>query len=240
LVGFKLIRVLQEHGTKMSLKRLAQVAGISPSNAHLYLVSFGKLGLVVQDPLTSYYGLGSYAIELGLAAIRQLDVAEIARAGLQELSERIEQSVYLSVWANKGPTIILKFDSHMNVPLAIRIGYVLPLLSSATGRVFLAYLADREISPILEHEERDAGTRTKRIAEVRRRVLEQGVGISDSNLYEGFGAISAPIFDHENRIAAAITALGPSNMLNVSPTGKVAKAIKDTAAQVSRTMIGSP
>ena len=239
LVGFRLIRVLQENGTKMSLKRLAQLAGMSPSNAHLYLVSFGKLGLIVQDPITSYYGLGPYAIELGLEAIRQLDVADIARGRLEELSERLEQSVYLSVWANKGPTIILKFDARGGgYPLAIRIGYVLPLIGSATGQVFLAHLADREIEPMVALEIANAATRGKRIAEVRRAVLRHGVGISNSRLYEGFGAISAPIFDHENHIAAAITALGPSNSLKATPAGTTAKIIKDAAAQISQALVG--
>lgn len=239
IVGFRLIRVLQQTGTKMSLKRLAQLAEMSPSNAHLYLVSFGKLGLVVQDPVTSFYGLGPYAIELGLEAVRQLDVADVARGRLEELSERLEQSVYLSVWANKGPTIILKYDARSGgFPLAIRIGYVLPLISSATGQVFLAHLADREISPIVEQEIADATKRNKRVTAIRRAVHRDGVGISDSRLYEGFGAVSAPIFDHENRIAAAITALGPSNSLNVSPTGATAKIIKEAAAQISRALVG--
>lgn len=238
LVGFRLIRVLQESGTKLSLKRLAQLAGMSPSNAHLYLVSFGRLGLVVQDPITTYYGLGPYAIDLGLAAIRQLDVADLARGALEALADEFGQSVYLSVWANKGPTIILKFDSHLNVPLAIRIGYVLPLATSATGQVFLAHLGEREIEPILKQEIPSAMARNKRVAEIRRRVLRDGVGLSDSVLYEGFGAIAAPVFDHDDRIAASITVLGPSNLLNVTANGPMAAAVTAAAAKLTRSLRG--
>lgn len=238
LVGFRLIRVLQESGTKMSLKRLAQLAGMSPSNAHLYLVSFGRLGLVVQDPITTYYGLGPYSIELGLAALRQLDVADLARGALEALSERLGQSVYLSVWANKGPTIVLKFDSHLNVPLAIRMGYVLPLTTSATGQVFLAHQGQRDIEPILSAEIEGTAQRAKRMAEIRRAVERDGVGLSNSVLYEGFGAISAPVFDHEDRIAAAITVLGPANSLSVSATSPAAVALKEAATKLTRSLRG--
>jgi len=238
LVGFKLIRVLQESGAKMPLKRLAQFAGMSPSNAHLYLVSFGRLGLVVQDPITTYYGLGPYAIELGLAALRQLDVADLARGALEALSEELRQSVYLSVWANKGPTIIVKIDAHLNVPLAIRIGYVLPLTSSATGQVFLTHLSERDVEPILAQEIRTTAQRNKAIADIRRIVKRDGVGLSDSSLYEGFGAISAPVFDHEDRIAAAITVLGPSNSLKVAANSPAATALKDAAAKLTRSLRG--
>ncbi len=238
LVGFRLIKVLQESGAKMSLKRLAQLAGMSPSNAHLYLVSFGRLGLVVQDPITTYYGLGPYAIDLGLAAIRQLDVSDLARGALEALSEELGQSVYLSVWANKGPTIILKFDAHLNVPLAIRIGYVLPLGSSATGQVFVANLSEREIEPILQQELPNAAVRRKRVADIKRNFARDGVGSSDSSLFEGFGAVSAPVFDHDNRIAASITVLGPLNTLDVKPTGKAAAAVKSAAAKLTQSLRG--
>lgn len=238
LVGFRLIRVLQESGTKLSLKRLAQLAGMSPSNAHLYLVSFGRLGLVVQDPITTYYGLGPYAIDLGLAAIRQLDVSDLARGALEALSEELGQSVYLSVWANKGPTIILKFDAHLNVPLAIRIGYVLPLGSSATGQVFVAHLSEREIEPILAQELPSLAARRKRVADVKRAVTRDGIGMSDSSLFEGFGAVSAPVFDHDNRIAASITVLGPLTALDVSPDGKAATAARQAAAKLTQSLRG--
>jgi len=238
LVGFKLIRVLQESGAKLSLKRLAQLAGISPSNAHLYLVSFGRLGLVVQDPITTYYGLGPYAIDLGLAAIRQLDISDLARGALEALSEELGQSVYLSVWANKGPTIILKFDAHLNVPLAIRIGYVLPLGSSATGQVFVAHLSEREIEPILQQELPNTAARRKRIAETKRSVMRDGVGSSDSSLFEGFGAVSAPVFDHDGRIAASITVLGPLNSLDVARGGTAAAAVKSAATKLTQSLRG--
>lgn len=238
LVGFQLIRVLQESGAKLSLKRLAQLAGLSPSNAHLYLVSFGRIGLVVQDPVTSQYGLGPYAIDLGLAAIQQLNVADLARGALEVLSEAIGQSVYLSVWANKGPTIILKYDAHLNIPLAIRIGYVLPLSSSATGQVFCAHLSERDLDPILKEEIPAAPARHKRLAEIRRVVHRDGTSISDGRLFEGFGAISVPIFGHDGRIAAALTVLGPTNALDLDTNGTAAIAVKKAAEKLTRSLRG--
>jgi DNA-binding IclR family transcriptional regulator len=238
LVGFQLIRVLQESGAKLSLKRLAQLAGLSPSNAHLYLVSFGQIGLVVQDPITSQYGLGPYAIDLGLAAIHQLNVADLARGPLEALSESVGQSVYLSVWANKGPTIILKCDAHLNIPLAIRIGYVLPLASSATGQVFCAYLGERDLEPILKEEIPAEPARRKRLAEIRRVVQRNGAGVSDGRLFEGFGAISVPIFGHDGQIAAALTVLGPSNALELDVGGVMTGAAKKAAENLTQSLRG--
>lgn len=238
LVGFQLIRVLQENGAKLSLKRLAELAGLSPSNAHLYLVSFGRIGLVVQDPVTSQYGLGPYAIDLGLAAIHQLNVADLARGALERLSESVGQSVYLSVWANKGPTIISKYDAHLNIPLAIRIGYVLPLASSATGQVFSAHLGERDIEPILKQEIPAEPARRKRLAEIRRVVQRDGAAVSDGRLFEGFGAISVPVFGHDGQIAAALTVLGPTHALELDASGAVAGTVKKAAEKLTQSLRG--
>src|SRR5688572_18613122 len=104
-VGFALIRELSKAQGKLPLKTLAAGADMSPSKAHLYLVSFIRLGLVVQDPVTARYGLGPAAIQLGIAAINQLNVVEVAHKHLEAFLESTGASVSLSIWGNRGPTI---------------------------------------------------------------------------------------------------------------------------------------
>ena len=72
-VGGALLAALEAHGAPMMLRDLAAAAGMSPAKAHPYLVSFGKLGLVEQDPLTGRYKLGPFALRLGLTALQGLN-----------------------------------------------------------------------------------------------------------------------------------------------------------------------
>ena len=48
----------------MPLGALAKAAGMSGANAHAYLVSYGTLGLVRQDPASGHYELGPLALQL--------------------------------------------------------------------------------------------------------------------------------------------------------------------------------
>jgi DNA-binding IclR family transcriptional regulator len=57
----------------MMLKDIAAAADMPPSKAHRYLVSLIRSGLVEQDPLTSRYNLGPFALNIGLVAIDRLD-----------------------------------------------------------------------------------------------------------------------------------------------------------------------
>src|SRR5215475_11077859 len=61
-VGGRLLLVLAAHEEPMALKDLAAGAGLPPARAHPYLVSFGKLRLVEQDPGSGRYALGAAAL----------------------------------------------------------------------------------------------------------------------------------------------------------------------------------
>ncbi len=235
-VGFQLIRVLEQAGTSLPLKDLAARANMAPSKAHLYLVSFVRLGLVAQDALSMRYGLGPYAVHLGLAGIRQLNVVEVAREPMEELEEKTGMAVYVSIWGNRGPTIIMKLDKALKAPIAIRVGYVLPLMATATGRAFLAYMPRAETAPLIKEERLvgpDLRARAKKSIEAVRRY---GVAFSDGRHHQGLSALSAPIFDHAGSMAAAVTLLGFQGDLNIDPSGDMAKVLRATASSISASL----
>ncbi len=58
---------------------------MSPAKAHRYLVSFLRLGVVAQDPLSGRYELGGFALQLGLARLARIDGVKLARIALAEL-----------------------------------------------------------------------------------------------------------------------------------------------------------
>jgi DNA-binding IclR family transcriptional regulator len=52
----------------------------------------------------------------------------------------------------------------------------------------------------------------------------------------GVNALAVPVFDHKNRIAGVIGALGRTEELEVDHNGKVAGALLRTANEASRRM----
>jgi len=109
-IGGRLLNALALQSGPMSLKELAQAAEMTPSKAHPYLVSFSRLGLIEQERDSGQYRLGPAALQLGLSCLRQLDPLKIAGPLMEELSERIQQSVVIAVWGNLGPTVVRMID----------------------------------------------------------------------------------------------------------------------------------
>ncbi len=243
-VGFRLIRCLEAASRPLSLTELSKGAGMPPSHAHLYLASFAKVGLVLQDSATSHYHLGPYAVQLGLAALHKMDVMAIAREPMHELQRRTGEAAYLSVWGNRGPSIVQKVDGPRQIPMSLRVGYVLPLLSSATGRIFLAYLPRAETEPVIKTELAQA-PRAQRlsaagIAAIADEVRRIGLARTDSLLNVGFIGLSAPILDHAGEVCAALTLIGPSGLLDVDFGGDPARAVKESADAISRSLGFAP
>ena len=68
-VGFELLEALSQAPGALMLRDLAAAAGMSAAKAHRYLVSFQRMGLVVQDPVSTRYDLGPAALRIGLASL---------------------------------------------------------------------------------------------------------------------------------------------------------------------------
>jgi DNA-binding IclR family transcriptional regulator len=231
-VGYALLEVLAASHGMMSLRDIAAAAQMPPSKAHLYLASYLRVGLVIQESVTARYSLGPAAIRLGVAAIEQTDLLDAARSPVAALVERTGASASLSVWANRGPTIIYRRDGELPVPLSIRLGVVLPVLSSATGRVFMAHLPQAQWKRLVEQE----GEPGVSLEEMGTLIRRRGFALTDSILNAGFFGVSSPIFDGSGKIAAAITALGLSAAADLDEDGLIATAVREEAAAVSRTL----
>jgi DNA-binding IclR family transcriptional regulator len=172
-------------------------------------------------------------VQLGLAGLRHLEVTDIARGFLEELQTEIPLAVYLSIWGNMGPTIVLKLDGSFQSPLSVRVGYVSPLLSTATGAVYLTYMPEHEIKRVLERELTERGGLDVDLETIRKRVREMGVGISIGQMNEGYAAVSAPVLNHDDRLAGSITALGPHSLVDRSPNGALTQSLRQTAARIA-------
>jgi DNA-binding IclR family transcriptional regulator len=238
-VGFRVIRVLQMAQEPMALRDIAKAAEMPPSKVHLYLASFIREGLVAQNQQTGHYALGPYATELGLSAIRQLSVVEAATAEMAELTGRTGCATYLSVFTEYGPAIVSKVDGSRQGAFTVRLGHVLPMLGSATGQVFLAFLPESQarLSPRAERRQAEEGAdidmpkapTAQELAAVRQKGYASTSGLINAN----FAAISAPIFDYSDAMAAALTLLGPDKYLTGPRTQSCIDHLLGATARIS-------
>lgn len=217
---------------------------MSASKAYLYLATFESEGLVKQEHETGHYGLGPSAIQLGLAAIRQLDVVRLAGEQLDKLHELTQCAAYISIWGNRGPVIASKVDGDWQGSMAVRVGYVLPLLRSSTGRIFHAYLPKTETRKLVAEELNGAkGWGSPLTKDDLDRSAEEakslGYATSENQVNIGFASVSAPVFDYSQRLVGTLTVLGPSAVLNKDARREAARHLIEAAATMCAQMGGT-
>lgn len=243
-VGGRLLIALAGSGRPMALKDLAQAADMAASNAHPYLVSFCKLGLIAQDNVSGTYGLGPLAMQLGLISLQQFDPVRLATPFVTALAGETGHTVALAVWGNRGPTIVRIEQAPSAIHVTMRHGTVMSLRGTATGRLFAAYLSRDEVEAALAdefaHEKRigaqpAAGSMKldvafkKELATVR----TEGLSRTIEGAVAGVSALCAPVFNEAGRIVLGLTAIGPAAIFDTRADGAVARALLRDARELS-------
>lgn len=250
-VGFELLDAMARASGPLMLRDLAASAGMSAAKAHRYLVSFQRLGLVMQDPVSTRYDLGPAALRLGLASLARIDAVRLARERVDALLAETGHTLAIAVWGNQGPTMVHWAEAPAAVPVTLRLGDVMPLLSSATGRCFAAFMGDQgpdaqRLGPMI----RDELARLKKrppdgalpldlprtqaevhalLAEVRQRGMARVV----HSLLPGVAGFCAPVFDAQGRLALGMVVLGSVATLDTDWDGPAATALRRTTRQLS-------
>jgi DNA-binding IclR family transcriptional regulator len=204
-------------------------------------VSFQRLQLVVQDAASTRYDLGPAALKLGLASLARLDAVRLARERVTPLMEQIGHTLALAVWGNHGPTIIHWEESPHAVTVNLRLGDVMPLLSSATGQCFAAYAPKEAIAAMLKDEMARAqrqgrGGVPTTMAEVRAlldQVRGRGASRVVDTLLPGIVGFCVPVFDSDGHMALGMVALGPAGSFDAEWGGAVERPLREAAAQLS-------
>ena len=247
VVAVRLLKIIAAIEGPATLGKIADVASMSASRTHRYLAGLIHAGLVEQDIGTGRYALGATIVELGLIALGKNDVVKLGSAALVALTERTGLVSLLCTWGTHGPTIIKWENGHIDTALRIREGRNLPLLTTAAGRVFLAYQAAEYCRPLLEREieaNSVSTAKSKRLTQenaekLRANVLLYGLGRMVGEENPGLSALAAPVFNHENELAMTVGIISIIGTFDDSYDGAPAKVLKDCANQLSR-QLGAP
>ena len=244
-VGFALLEVLAQAPAPLMLRDLAAAANMSAAKAHRYLVSFQRLGLVVQDSSSTRYELGPATLRLGLATLSRLDAVKMARDRLPALLETTGHTLALAVWGNRGPTLVHWQENPLAMPVSLRLGDVMPLLSSATGRCFTAFVshggAADKTAPMIEEElalarklgRSDLPHTPSQLKAMLKETRQQGLGRAVNVLLPGIAGWCAPVFDADGHLVLGVVVLGSSATLDTTWDGAVAQHLRQFAQQLS-------
>jgi len=213
-IGMRILAALGSGGGASSLSSLSQAVGMPAPQVHRYLQSLISSGMARQDAASGRYDLGSAALHLGLIALARTNAFKIVDRLIDGYVERTGQTVQISAFGPMGPTIVRLYNGRPSLLTSLHLGSILPLSTSATGRVFLAFIPPSETADLIAAEAPDAATDSPSIMQIRAAVRAAGKADETGAVIPGLHATAFPIFDLQGRAILVATALTSSGALD--------------------------
>lgn len=219
-VGGRLLKALVEHAVPMTLKDLAAAADLAPAQAHAYLVSYRRTGLVRQDEASGRYQMGAFAMRLAIARLRTVPILAAALHATTHIARELGLMATLAVWGPHGPTVVHKQDGDEALNVNVRVGTMFGVMGTATGQTFAAFAPRARIGPRLEAEQ--AGEvaadgkpplSRERLEAILETVRAQGYAVTHEAPVPAVNAVAAPVFDEDGQLAAVLTLIGSLDRL---------------------------
>lgn len=256
--ALSVLKTLAASGSAMTLTDIARASDMPATKVHRYLASFVASGFVEQRERSGRYDLGPAALSIGLSAMARNDVVNRVADALPDLVEETGLTALLSIWGDHGPTIVRWERAATFFITSLGLGTTTPLINSATGRVFLAYLPLRVTEEILRREilqsahssypSRPDLLETAKLGAVSpgdgnpdalaERTRSNGYASVDGRFIPGLAAIAAPVLDWQAEAACAITLIGTDAGIT-EPETRAVQALKTFCAAFSTNRVAN-
>jgi IclR family pca regulon transcriptional regulator len=214
LKAFDVLKAFSRHKPKMTLSEVAEYAGMSRASARRFLLTFTHAGYMETDG--KRFQLTPKLLELGHSVLASLNVWDVARPILAELSERVDENAYGAVLDGMDVLYVVHIPAATRVVnVNLRVGSRLPAYCTSIGRVLLAGLSDEAVERVLADIKPVALTPKTVTAKGRLRELigearRVGWSIVDEELEIGLRSVSVPIRSAQGSVIAAINVCAPS------------------------------
>lgn len=224
---------------EISTTELSRQLGYHKATTSRILLTLTEHGFLRQNPLSKKFSLGRSIQILGQALTSSLtrNFVEIAKPYVETLRREVGEDVGLELWSGAGSTWIYGADTGQVLRIGSNQGRALPFHAAAGAKVMLAFASEIEIDTLLTHEMGSFTPSTitdpvifrNHLAEIK----AQGYAVDQEEVRSGLCAISAPIFNQENRAFAAVTMIVIAQRLDACHDSQQVQAVKRTAAAIS-------
>jgi DNA-binding IclR family transcriptional regulator len=234
--GLAVLQLAASRGT-ITVADIAGSVELSRSGAYRLVQRLRDSGYLQEARSAGAFRLGPSAVPIGLGALNQMDVMDVAPARLQRLAQDAGETVNLAVPQGEEMVYVYQAEGPGAVKVTAHLGTRRPVSCSALGKAFLAAL------PAAEREERLARLPLVRLTarsvadrgQLRRAVedtVARGYAIDEEEVENDVGCVGVALRDLTHRPIAAISIAGPAGRMS-GQRAVVVPLLLDAAEELS-------
>jgi DNA-binding IclR family transcriptional regulator len=224
---------------RVRLSDASEHLGVALSTAHRLLAMLAYHGFVRQEPDSRTYLAGPALVEIGLAAVRQLDIRAHARPVLESLAAASGETVHLVVLEGSDVRYLDAVESPRALRVSARTGSALPAHCTASGKALLAGWPDAEVAALFPGEaplpaltDRSITRRSGLLAELRE-VRERGFAVNREESEEGVASVAVPVPGPRQAPVAALAVSAPVSRMTAETAAAVGSRLREEAARLA-------
>lgn len=236
--GLDVLECVAASKTPLSAMEVSKRTGISRPTAYRLLISLEEKGYVARES-SSLFRMGSSILKLSKNELDKFELTEIAKPALIKLCEKTGETSILSILSGIDVINIARIESSKTIRIESKVGSITPAYCTATGKAILAFLEKQRRDELISRME--FIPRTKKTARNAQEliarldtILSQGYSIDDHEYDDEMMCVSAPIFDMNGKVVAAIGFSGVAFRVEKGDKNEIIQSVLEAANYVSR------
>jgi DNA-binding IclR family transcriptional regulator len=236
--ALKVLETFSVDQPELGVTEISAIVKWSKGSISKILATLASEGFLEKNPKTKKYRLGLKLADLGSRVLGQHDVRDQASPFMEELAEKTDEIVHLSILDKDQIVYLEKKGRHQTLTVATRVGGRYPAHASAMGKVLLSGLPEKDLgnvlanTPLVKFTPNTITEKPKLLRELDQ-VREQGFAVDDEESFPGIRCVGAPIRDRNGRIVAAISVTAPAQRMGPQKVSEIAREVVETARLVS-------
>ena len=226
---------------RVRLSEASEYLAVAHSTAHRLMAMLAYHGFVRQEPESRAYVAGPALVEIGLAAVRELDIRPHARPVLEHLAATLGETAHLAVLEGGKVRYLDSVESPKALRVASRTGTALAANCTASGKALLAQLPADEVAEVLG----EAGplpaltghsiTDRARLRAELARVRERGCAVNVEESEDGVASIAVAV--RGTRQPAALAVSAPVSRMTEEAQQRAMAELREQAARLEAALI---
>jgi len=238
--GLRVLQAFDRERRQLTLSDVARHVDLPRASVRRALHTLVRLGFAETDG--RMFRLTPRVLTLANAYLLSNAISDIIQPALERLSAEVGEACSAAV--RDGDDVIWVAHAAPNRVLNVgaSIGFRIPAVASALGRVFLAELGDQELDAFLArvtpekltpHTETDRAVLRRAIVQVRR----DGYALVDQEVEAGFHSIAVPLRRADGSVIASLNIGVPGNRGTEDTLTRLLPRLKALAIELQAQMI---
>lgn len=233
-----ILDILGDFEHELSISEIVGQLGLTKSNVNKLLANLEAFGYVEHNRYTGNFRLGVKTFQISQAYINKLNLIDISMQSLQELKNKLNESVYIGVLRDTRVVYLDVIETDEAVRVMPRIGNVGPAYATAIGKAQLSMFPESEIREFYKDGIKKLTKKTvgsieellKDLAEAR----VKGYAMDMEEYEEGVCCIGSPIQNFMGSVIAGISVSAPIQRMPKERIEKeIVPALLETAKNLS-------